>query len=373
MAANLLRVAFEDYWATDNAQPISRKQMQDAMRCLDASYSQADLDTIFNAIDQNRNGTIEYEEFIEFAFSDEQGPSRLPSSDLDQLQRLVEGSVSDDAADFERILQESAAQAAADARRNEEKMKMDDERAIQLALEASASETTVEAARKRRAEQENEDAERRLLEASAMEARSEAARRAKAHAAAEEDELASALRESEATVAEERERLRRQHEEEDSSDLFRAALRASCLDLGPRGISQAAKVFATGDATIGQPRAGFDLTTSGAKSSKAKASGGAAPAYSGSETVSTAPVATRVDSQVALKQRSDLASRTSGFSAPRRDDAGTSGGKGRLGRASSSAALASIGNEIAGTATAVARSNSSAALKRNGRPGSRVL
>jgi len=31
-----------------------------------------------------------------------------------------------------------------------------------------------------------------------------------------------------------------------------AALRASCVDLGPKGISQAAKIMATGDESLGQ-------------------------------------------------------------------------------------------------------------------------
>ena len=43
-------------------------------------------------------------------------------------------------------------------------------------------------------------------------------------------------------------------EQEDGSELFRAALRASTMDLGPRGISQAAKIMATGDQGLGQAR-----------------------------------------------------------------------------------------------------------------------
>ncbi|CAJ1390753.1 unnamed protein product [Effrenium voratum] len=39
---------------------------------------------------------------------------------------------------------------------------------------------------------------------------------------------------------------------EDDSELFQAALRASRVDLGPRGISQAAKIMATGDEKLGQ-------------------------------------------------------------------------------------------------------------------------
>ncbi|CAK8989058.1 unnamed protein product [Durusdinium trenchii] len=40
--------------------------------------------------------------------------------------------------------------------------------------------------------------------------------------------------------------------QEDGSDLFQAALRASRVDLGPRGISQVAKIMATGDPNLGQ-------------------------------------------------------------------------------------------------------------------------
>merc|ERR1712070_557275 len=68
------------------------------------------------------------------------------------------------------------------------------------------------------------------------------------------DELAKALRESEEQAARDAERIRRMHKEEDESALFQAALRASRVDLGPRGISQAAKVMATGDATRGQAK-----------------------------------------------------------------------------------------------------------------------
>eukprot|EP00434_Breviolum_minutum_P024904 symbB.v1.2.021994.t2/scaffold1933.1/size95709/3 len=49
--------------------------------------------------------------------------------------------------------------------------------------------------------------------------------------------------------AKKRDLIRKQ---EENSDLFQAALRASRVDLGPKGISQAAKILATGDATLGQ-------------------------------------------------------------------------------------------------------------------------
>lgn len=67
----------------------------------------------------------------------------------------------------------------------------------------------------------------------------------------DEDAIQRALRESEeeARAAEVRrlEALRT----EDEGELFQAALRASCVDLGPRGISQAAKIMATGDTGLG--------------------------------------------------------------------------------------------------------------------------
>lgn len=116
---------------------------------------------------------------------------------------------------------------------------------------------------------------------------------------------------SEQTAADDLERKRQRHEEEDSSELFRAALRASCLDLGPRGISQAAKVFATGDPTIGQPRAGFDTTTSGARGRRTKATIGAVPTYTGTESAAGKdPVAGRSDSPGALRRKVEWAARS---------------------------------------------------------------
>merc|ERR1712151_980415 len=136
------------------------------------------------------------------------------------------------------------------------------------------------------------------------------AKRARAQAAADDAEIEAALRASEASAAEEAERIRKRHEEEDQSDLFRAALQASCLDLGPRGISQPAKVFATGDASIGQPSAGFNTTTAGARGTRGRISVGAAPAYSGEETDDQPPVAGRADSPGARKRQAEWASRT---------------------------------------------------------------
>lgn len=74
--------------------------------------------------------------------------------------------------------------------------------------------------------------------------------------------------------AEKAERKRRDiARREDNSDLFQAALRASRVDLGPHGISQAAKILATGDASLGQAAALAKTGThtgAGGKFSRAK-------------------------------------------------------------------------------------------------------
>eukprot|EP00929_Paragymnodinium_shiwhaense_P069967 TRINITY_DN35367_c0_g1_i1.p1 TRINITY_DN35367_c0_g1~~TRINITY_DN35367_c0_g1_i1.p1 ORF type:complete len:325 (+),score=86.90 TRINITY_DN35367_c0_g1_i1:147-1121(+) len=81
----------------------------------------------------------------------------------------------------------------------------------------------------------------------------------------EEDELMRAIRESEEQLAAEKEKKRKEQETEDSTDLFKAALRASCIDLGPRGVSQAAKIFATGDSSLGQPKTGTATACAGSR------------------------------------------------------------------------------------------------------------
>lgn len=134
----------------------------------------------------------------------------------------------------------------------------------------------------------------------------------------EEAQFEEALKASEQAAAEDLEKIKQKHEEEDNSELFRAALRASCLDLGPRGISQAAKVFATGDATLGQPKAGFDTTTSGARGRRGKSVVGEAPKFTGKEKADgKAPAAGRTDSPGALRRQAEWASRTAGPSAAR--------------------------------------------------------
>lgn len=70
----------------------------------------------------------------------------------------------------------------------------------------------------------------------------------------DEDLIQKALKasmEAEKEAEKKRQELRRS---EDDSDLFQAALRASRVDLGPRGISQAAKIMATGDEALGQAK-----------------------------------------------------------------------------------------------------------------------
>lgn len=68
----------------------------------------------------------------------------------------------------------------------------------------------------------------------------------------DEDELARVIRMSEELAKKEHEKEAARRRSEDASELFQAALRASRVDLGPRGVSQAAKIFHTGDATLGQ-------------------------------------------------------------------------------------------------------------------------
>lgn len=276
------QAAFEDYWQTDHTLSISRDQMKETIRKLDASCSDAELDTLFDSADRNMNGRIEYEEFIEFVFSHDQ-VADLAMHELDLLQ-LAAGTKAEEA-DLAKILEISKKDAL-----GEEHVQMESDAAFKQALEASVTEDARRRALDRDVQEKAEEAERALLAASLREAEEDAERRKQAAAAADMAELEAALKASEAFAAEEAERIRKKHEEEDSSELFRAALRASCLDLGPRGISQAAKVFATGDPSLGQPKAGFNTTTSGARGRRSRSSMGAAPSYTGSE---GAPAATQ--------------------------------------------------------------------------------
>jgi len=68
----------------------------------------------------------------------------------------------------------------------------------------------------------------------------------------DEDELQKVLRASAEEVEKETAKKAVLRKKEDDSVLFQAALRASCVDLGPRGISQPAKIFSSGDASLGQ-------------------------------------------------------------------------------------------------------------------------
>ncbi|CAJ1432514.1 unnamed protein product [Effrenium voratum] len=92
----------------------------------------------------------------------------------------------------------------------------------------------------------HEDELERAIAASLLEAAPE---RTPSHAS--EDVLrALQLSQEEHTKDQKRRDLLRK--QEDDSELFQAALRASRVDLGPRGISQAAKIMATGDEKLGQ-------------------------------------------------------------------------------------------------------------------------
>lgn len=292
------------------------------MQNLDSSCSEAELQLIFDAMDRNNNGSIEYEEFIEFVFSNEQ-VADLAIQELDLLHLAVNdhsrqgGGFSQDDADIAKVIEESRLEIES-IQKMKERTRMDNDVAINRALELSATEQAGQAARRDKAKREEEEAEARLLEASVKQAKDEADKRARDQAAAEERELEAALKASELAAQEDLERKNKLHEEEDNSELFRAALRASTLDLGPRGVSQAAKVFATGDPSVGQPKAGFDTTTSGARGKRSRASVGAAPSFTGSESAaSKAPVAGRADSPGSIKRKEEWAARTS-KSAPQR-------------------------------------------------------
>eukprot|EP00928_Gymnodinium_smaydae_P026960 TRINITY_DN21003_c0_g1_i1.p1 TRINITY_DN21003_c0_g1~~TRINITY_DN21003_c0_g1_i1.p1 ORF type:complete len:324 (+),score=92.42 TRINITY_DN21003_c0_g1_i1:65-1036(+) len=309
--SNSLRVAFENYWHTDCDQTIGRQQMKAAIKRLDSSRSDAELDAFFETVDLNKNGKIEYEEFIDFVFSNDQ-VADLASQELGLLQLAVDGGeVRDDDAEIKRILDETS-EAAEKQRREEARLQQAQEESIQEALRASAEETARVSEQREAQRREQQEEERMLLETSRREAQEAARRRAKAEADAEEAELEAALKASEKLAAEERERIKKRHEEEDSSELFQAALKASCLDLGPRGISQAAKVFASGDATIGQPKGNFDTSTSGARSKRAAAKQGAAPAFAGNEIAGKPSVAADVNSDGARKRQIESAGRTGG-------------------------------------------------------------
>eukprot|EP00931_Biecheleriopsis_adriatica_P047664 TRINITY_DN27499_c0_g1_i2.p1 TRINITY_DN27499_c0_g1~~TRINITY_DN27499_c0_g1_i2.p1 ORF type:complete len:321 (-),score=108.67 TRINITY_DN27499_c0_g1_i2:126-1088(-) len=305
-----LRAACAEYWSSDYSRSLSREQLKEVLRALDHSFSDEELDIVFDAADKNQNGRLEYEEFIDFVLSNEQ-VADLATEELGLLQAAVSGSeqrvaaFSDDEAELAKILEES--------RKEADSIRMRDEASVQQALEASAAAEAEAAARRVEAARRAEEEEKRFLEATVQEAKQEAERKAREQAAADEAEFEAALKASELAAAEDADRRRKRHEEEDSSDLFRAALRASCLDLGPRGISQAAKVFATGDPTLGQPRAGFDTTTSGARGRRARATVGAAPAFTGKEEAAgMAPVAGRTGSPGAVKRQAEWAARAGG-------------------------------------------------------------
>jgi len=327
----LLKTAYEGYWASDDSRTISRGHMKEAVLRLGGSYTDAELDVFFDLADKNHDGAIQYEEFIDFVFSNEEVAS-LADRELDLLHQVVDHESVTQESEIAQLLQES--QSRDDAQSRAARLRADDEAEVERALKASAASQAAFVARTREVRQKEEEderlfmevlakeaaqrdealrneeeAERHFLEASVQQAQVEAERRAEAAAAADQAELEAALAASEEAFAEHAERVRKQHEEEDGSDLFRAALRASCLDLGPRGVSQAAKVFSTGDATIGQPRATYCTATAGARGRRSSAADGSAPAYTGAETNDHAPKAGRVDSPGAQRRRAEWTAR----------------------------------------------------------------
>jgi len=313
--------------------------MKEAILRLGGSYSDAELDVFFDLADKNHDGAIQYEEFIDFVFSNEE-VANLADHELDLLHQVVDHDSETQMAlkraesEIDRLLQESRQDAVHDAQRRAARLRAEDEAEVRHALEVSAASQSAFAARTREVRQKEEederlfmevlareaaqrdevlrredDEERRFLEASMQQAQADAQRRSEAAAAADQAELEAAFKASKEAAAEHAERVRKQHEEEDGSDLFCAALRASCLDLGPRGVSQAAKVFSTGDATIGQPRATYCTATAGARGRRTAAVAGAAPAFTGSETDENAPTVGRADSPGAQRRRAEWASR----------------------------------------------------------------
>merc|ERR1719336_1828435 len=88
--------------------------------------------------------------------------------------------------------------------------------------------------------------------------------------------------------------------QEDSSELFQAALRASRVDLGPRGISQAAKIMATGDETLGQAalvaKTGTHQGAGGRYNRSGASSSSATPNAAGSASAASGPQVARAAS-----------------------------------------------------------------------------
>mmetsp|Transcript_1544 Transcript_1544/g.3633 ORF Transcript_1544/g.3633 Transcript_1544/m.3633 type:complete len:207 (+) Transcript_1544:54-674(+) len=121
---------------------------------------------------------------------------------------------------------------------------------LEAALAASQGESELEmalrASRLEFARREEDDELQKALEASMFEA--PPARRGSIPDA----EIQGALRLSEEALAKDVKRAELIRKQEDGSDLFQAALRASKVDLGPRGISQVAKIMATGDPSLGK-------------------------------------------------------------------------------------------------------------------------
>lgn len=147
---------------------------------------------------------------------------------------------------IERLLRASSEEAKAGQERTRleaERQKAGEERMLQLSLEAR----DVREEQLKTEEQRLKSEDRLLLKAS-LEAEAERQRVVEQRQKQDEDAVLQAS--LDALQADE-ERKQARHRKEDESDIFQAALRASKVDLGPRGISQAAKIFATGDTSLG--------------------------------------------------------------------------------------------------------------------------
>lgn len=147
---------------------------------------------------------------------------------------------------IERLLRATSEEARAGRERTRleaERQKTEEDHILQLSREAhDAREEQL------RAEEQRLISEERRLLAASKEA--EVERQRALELAQKQDEDAVLQASLEALRADE-ERKKARHRKEDESGIFQAALRASRVDLGPRGISQAAKIFATGDTSLG--------------------------------------------------------------------------------------------------------------------------
>lgn len=66
-----LKTLFEDYDAKQE-RSISRDKLQNVLKQCNPSFTQQELDTLFDAVDKNKNGIIEYDELVDFVCSQKQ-------------------------------------------------------------------------------------------------------------------------------------------------------------------------------------------------------------------------------------------------------------------------------------------------------------